>query len=359
MSQVTLVKLSALDAIRAETIAASTTAVLPLKLEAQAARDEALAAAIRAETAPALSPVTSVAGRTGNVTLDPSDINGLAAEVRAQIESMVVAGSNVSLTLSGSGATRSLSIASTATGGGPSSSENDYYAVLVTMLRPSKIKMKVGSFGTFTPSGRIYARTLNLCRLGASGTNYVSNLHGTEPMSSFLPISAGSSIVATGSSSLINYVEEADVAAVANAQKTYWKMMAYLTRTAAISHYQATATGAKSGSSITAITPGTYGSMILTLEGQGYEGDVVATISSTNYVSHILAPKGALSTSTASNDWVHQWWGWQHALLPIAATMDTNTISWGLRVYTGNTGYDGYLNARVVDLPSWWDTDEP
>jgi hypothetical protein len=248
-------------------------------------------------------------------------------------------------------------------GGGPTVDENRYFAVLATLLRPSKIKWKIGSFGAFTPSERIYIKVANLVRYGANVSIYTGGLYtGIQP-EDFTILEAGETVTAHSSISSLAYVTETDVAAVVNPMATYYKLMAYLTRDATITHYQARQAGtgsggaAKTGSAITAITPGTYGSIILEADGQGYENDVIGTVSAVDYVVLSLADKGALNAGGVDDQWVHQWRGVTPLFLPIAATMDGNSFGWGIKAYTAFVTYDGVINARVATLPSNWDTD--
>ena len=230
-------------------------------------------------------------------------------------------------------------------------------AVAVTLLRPSKLKWEFGAFTTVTPTETIYARILNLCRLGADTSNYWSGLFNRNDPLQFTRFEAGSSIVAHGSQSVLSYVGQADVDAVKNPTVTLARMLEHLQTAAPLTHVQQKVTGAKTGSSIQTITPGTNGSIVLQAEGQGYEIDLVATVSAVNYVAPALAPKGALTTPTADDDWVHHWFGCVPLFLPIAASMDSKTIAWGARVYSGQVNYDGFVNMRVAELPDWWDED--
>jgi 6-phosphofructokinase len=43
--------------------------------------------------------------------------------------------------------------------------------------------------------------------------------------------------------------------------------------------------------------------------------------------------------------------------MPIAGTMDSQAFAWDIKVYTAQSGYDGFANARVAELPTDWDTD--
>lgn len=250
-------------------------------------------------------------------------------------------------------------------GGTADANEDRIYAVAVTAMRPSKLKWKVGNFGTFTPTERIYARIVNLCRMGSDTGNYTSGLFNRAHPLDAMPVPSGASITAHGSFSVLCYVTETDVAAVSNAKRTWTKMLAYLMRDATITHYQAHATGAKGSTppsgqtNPTTITPGTYGSIVLEMEGQGYECDLNGTVSSTSYVTTSLAPKNAITTGGVNNDWGHVWWGRVPVLMPIAGTMDSQTFAWDLKVYTAQSTYDGFANARVAALPSDWDTDAP
>lgn len=243
----------------------------------------------------------------------------------------------------------------------PDAEEDRLYAIAVTSLRPDKLKWKLGNFGTFTPTERIYGVIVNLCRMGSDTSNYTSGLHNRRTPLDTMAIPSGASVVAHGSFSVLCYVTETDVAAVTSgsAKRTWNKMQAYLWRDATITHYQARASGgAKTGSSPTTITPGTYGSIVIEMEGQGYECDLVPTVSSVAYVAPSLAPKNAITTGGVSNEWVHAWWGRVPVMMPIAATMDSQSFAWAIKVYSAQSGYEGLANARVADLPSWWGTDQ-
>lgn len=230
-------------------------------------------------------------------------------------------------------------------------------AIAVTLLRPSKMKWQLGNFGTFTPTQRIYARTINLCRLGADASNYWSAHVSMSDPFKFTPINAGASVVAHGSLSVLGYVNEEDVAAVQNPTATLAKMMAFLARESVVTHYQARVTGAKTGSAITTITPGASGSMVLEMEGQGYEVDLVGTVSAVDYNIPTLATKSAMTADGTNNEWVHSWFGRVPLLFPIAATMNALSFGWGVQVYSAQATYDGFVNARVADLPADWDVD--
>ena len=237
------------------------------------------------------------------------------------------------------------------------------YAVAVTLLRPSKLKWHVGNFGTVTPAQRIYARILNLCRLGADTNNYMSGLFSTHSVLDFTPISAGSDIVAHGAASVLCYVNESDDAAVSNPKATWFRMMADLTRDSVVTHYQARQANvgqggaAKTGSATTTITPAANGSMILEAEGQGYECDILGTVSAVDYVTTSLANKSALTADGVEDQWVHQWWGRVPVMLPIDDSMDGKTFGWGVKTYTSIGSYQAFANLRVAALPSNWDTD--
>jgi hypothetical protein len=230
-------------------------------------------------------------------------------------------------------------------------------AIAVTLLRPSKLKWELGNFGTFTAPERIYARTINLGILGADVSNYWSGLFSFSDPFRFTPLAAGAEVVALGSSSVLGYVLESDVAAVQNPTATLARMLGYLARDAALTHYQARAVGAKTESTLTTITPGSSGSMILEVEGQGYEVDVVGTVSAANYNIPSLASKSAMTADGTNNEWVHNWFGRVPLLFPIAATMDAKTFAWGLRVFSAQATYNGLANARVAALPADWDVD--
>jgi hypothetical protein len=237
-------------------------------------------------------------------------------------------------------------------------------AIAVTLMRPSKLKWELGPFGTFTPTERIYARIYTLCRLGADEDNYTAGIYGENSPREFTPFEAGSNIIAHehapgASLAAFCYVTETDVAAVKNPTITLARMMAYLARDAALTHYQAHASGPSSGGSTrnpgsTAVTPGTHGSMITEMVGQGYECDIVGTVAGTDYVIPSLATKNA---NNADNDWGYAWFGRVPLMLPIAATMDSKTFAWALKVFTADTTYDANANLRVAALPADWDLD--
>ena len=252
-------------------------------------------------------------------------------------------------------------VSGTGSSGGASSSvdEDRLYAVAVTLMRPSKVKLKIGSFGTWVPSERVYARTLNLVRLGASTNNYMSGHRAYDSEFNGTPLTPSDSVTAHGSLSIVVYVTETDVAAVQNPKATYFRMRADLARSVAVSHHQAEITASpKTGSSITTITPGANGSMVLDFEGQGYELDLVATIGGTNYNAAQLATKNAMTADGTANEWGHSWFGRVPLMFPIDDSMDGNTVTWGVQAYSAQVNYAGFVNARVAALPADWDTDE-
>lgn len=238
-------------------------------------------------------------------------------------------------------------------------------AIAVTLLRPSKLKWKLGNFGTFTPSERIYVRIANLMRMpGAPSTIYAGGLFTRRGLPiDFQVVASGQTVTAHGSFSVLCYVTETDVAAVSNPTQTLARMLAYVDRTATPRYFSAEAVSGKSSTppsgstNPTSITPGTYGSLVVWMEGEGYEGDLVPTVSSTSYVAPSMAPKAAITTNSATNDWGHQWWGVVPLYCPIASSMDSQSFSWAIKVYSGAVTYNGLINAQVVDLPSDWDTD--
>lgn len=230
-------------------------------------------------------------------------------------------------------------------------------AVAVTLLRPSKLKWQLGSFGTFEAPERIFARIVNLCRLGPDSSIYWSGLFNRNDPLQFTRFDAGSEIVAHGAQSVLSYVLASDVAAVRNPSATLARMMEHVQLEAALTHIQNKVTTATTASTIETITPGSNGSIVLQAEGQGYEVELVATVSAVNYVAPALATKGSLTADGVNDQWLHHWYGAIPLFLPIAATMDAKTFAWGARVYSGFVNYNGFVNMRVAELPDWWDDD--
>lgn len=245
--------------------------------------------------------------------------------------------------------------------------EDSRYAISVALMRPSKLKWKLGPFGTFTPTERIYARIYTMVRLGPDVSNYAGAILGHSDPFKFRPFAAGDTITAhehaPGQSfAAVSYVTETDVAAVVNGKKTFDRMMEFLTRQGTPRPFQARASGPSSGgsyraaSSPTAIPPGAYGSMVMEIIGQGYEIDLIGTVGGIGYIVPTLASKNA---NLSSNSWGYSWMGNVSLVLPISSSMDGNSFSWSLKVYAADTTYDGDANLYVIDLPSWWDTDAP
>lgn len=230
-------------------------------------------------------------------------------------------------------------------------------AVAVTLLRPSKLKWEVGNFGTFEAPETIFARIVNLCRLGADTDIYYSGLFNRNNPLQFTRFEEGSEIVAHGASSVLSYVLASDVAAVRNPTVTLARMMEYLLTAAPLTHIQNKVAPTKTASTLATITPGSNGSIVLEAEGQGYEIDLVATVSAVNYVAPALAPKGALTADGVDDQWVHHWFGAVPLFLPVAASMDSKTFAWAARVYSAFVNYQGFVNMRVAELPDWWDED--
>ncbi len=66
-----------------------------------------------------------------------------------------------------------------------------------------------------------------------------------------------------------------------------------------------------------------------------------------------------MSADGVDNQWGYAWFGRVNLMMPIAATMDSNSFTWDIKVYTANSNYDALLNTRVAALPSWWNDDVP
>lgn len=243
--------------------------------------------------------------------------------------------------------------------------EELFYAVAVTLLRPSKYKIKFGNFGAFSPTERIYAKSINLVKMGASAVNYagVYNNNVDSVTGGAVPVSSGDVLTALGTSSFLSYVTETAVAAVANPKKTFNRMMAQIMRTLDWDHYQATQLGTGSGGSEKTgatsgdIDTGTYGALVLHAESQGYQAGIITDIGGNLFAG--WGPPAAAITADGTNDnWMHTWSGWHQVLLPMHTLMDGNAMTWKLRAFTAHATYDAFTNARIAKLPADWDTDE-
>ena len=253
---------------------------------------------------------------------------------------------------------------------GPDTNEERLYAPKVTLMRPSKLKLKVGNWGSFAPSENIYSQHNNLTKLKASITNY-QDQHWNHPMTGpfdYDKFDTGDTITALGASSNFSYVLESDVDLVKNAKRTYLKMMEWIRRSATTTTEYYTeinnaGTQKKTASATTTITPGANGSILISGFGQAYELDFRITTSAVTYVYNLAGPKASVDTGTggANDQWVHMWWGKMYLLLPFAGTMNVNgssaSCTFDMISYSGQVSYAGTGLLRVVDLPSWWDTD--
>jgi hypothetical protein len=123
------------------------------------------------------------------------------------------------------------------------------------------------------------------------------------------------------------------------------------------SQVASTGTGAGAGSTAVAITPGTYGSMIVGMEGQGSEIDILAATSSATFFP---AYSTFISVNSGGADrYAHARMGWLPLMLPIAATMDGNALTWKVQAWSSYSNYAGFVNARIAELPLWWDSNTP
>lgn len=227
-------------------------------------------------------------------------------------------------------------------------------AVTVTMMRPSKLKWKLGSFGTFTPSERIYAKAVNLIRLGSNTDNYTGQFSSDPSLPAVF--ASGSNLVAHNSSASLCYATETDVAAVSNPTRTLSKMRAWLLRDSSPTNYQSQIVSTqKAGSTLTTITPGTYGSIVMDLEGQGFELDLIASASGGTYFP-AYSTFIAMTADGVNNQWAHSR-SYFKLMMPIASTMDGASFTWSVQAWSSFSQYAGFVNSRVVNLPDWWNTD--
>lgn len=234
--------------------------------------------------------------------------------------------------------------------------EEAIYAVGATMLRPDKIKWKLGSYGTFTPSERIYAKVINITRIGASSNNYEAAY--SKELLECTPFAAGSNIVAHNAQGVLCYVTETDVAAVVNPKKTFMRMRKWILRDSEPVTVQAEINGTPLGTATTTFTPGTYGSIVLEIETQSYSVAVQGRVSSTDY-NAIVGYFGGITVDGTANQAVHLGYGKLPVYLPVKASMDGNSFTWKLYVQAGYSNYSGFVTARIADLPSWWNDDVP
>lgn len=229
--------------------------------------------------------------------------------------------------------------------------EERRHAIGVTLLRPSKLKWKIGNFGAFTTPERIYAKIVNLVRIGPATNIYSVQMAGGLMDST--PFSPGSVITSHVPTSVLCYVNHSDVAAVQNAKRTFNKMVDYLLCEGQHNNYQISAPNGGVTSAPQPVTVGTHGSIVTEFEGQHYSMALQTDIAGVEYNAFV----GYFGDTNTPRENLHFGMARIPAWMPIAANMDGKTFSWKLRTSSASANYSAYLNARVVDLPPWWETD--
>ncbi len=230
--------------------------------------------------------------------------------------------------------------------------EEWYYKLLCALTSPSLQHVKIGNF-SFIPTEPVYSAWRQLVRYGGLTVNYVDVVWAPEVfnMVSRHESSEGA-ITGIGSPSSFWYVNESDVEAISDARDLWYKRLKWMLSTKPTRLYvENIPAGGNLGTA--SITLGDNGSIVRNIVTSSYQAGIRWTINGDTGFFDGTNFRGVYRVSGADYD--HHWVNGL-LYLPLNASVDGNSISWDLALYSSNPtlGYTSFAMIEVYDIPSWW-----